>query len=122
MPIFPRTNRLASKYDFQSVFANPCKVSQNYLLALFIPNSLPHARLGIIIPKHRLKLANKRNYVRRIIRERFREHKELLKGLDIVVLLRSECTPLSQVSTSKLLRTDVDKLWQKLVNFSKPAC
>jgi ribonuclease P protein component len=108
---FSRLYRLASKHDFQSVFAKPNKKAHNkYLLALYKPNQKPHARLGIIIAKHHLKLAVHRNRLRRVIRESFRQHKEALKGLDIIVLLRSECIPLD----SSELRKDIDCLWQKL--------
>jgi ribonuclease P protein component len=98
------------------VFANPRKLSRKYLLALSHPNQQSHARLGIIVAKRYLKLAVDRNRLRRIIRESFRQHKETLKGLDIIVLLRSECTPLGD---RKALRRDIDHLWQS-VSLSKP--
>ena len=108
---FPRDNRLTSKQDFQSVFAASKKATQKYLLALSRPNQLPHARLGMVIPKHHLKLAVHRNQLRRIIRESFRHNKQPLKGLDIIVLLRSKCTPLD----NNALRDDLNRLWQKLI-------
>jgi ribonuclease P protein component len=108
---FSREYRLVAKHDFQSVFAKPNKATHKYLLALHKPNQRPHARLGIIIAKHRVKLAVDRNHLRRLVRESFRHHKEALKGLDIIVLMRSECSPLD----NKALRDDIDKLWQKLI-------
>lgn len=107
---FSRTYRLVSKQDFQSVFAKPLKVSRRNLLALFCANPLSHPRLGIIIAKHHLKRAVDRNRFRRVIRESFRHHKESLKGLDIIVLIRSECSALD----NKALRDDIDKLWQAI--------
>lgn len=110
---FPRTNRLTSKHDFQSVFASANKVSHRALLALFHPNQKPHARLGIITPKQHLKLAVERNRMRRMIRESFRQHKEALKGLDIIVLIRSKCTPLDE-HAKHALREEINHLWQKI--------
>lgn len=117
---FSRIDRLVDKGDFQSVFAKPSKVSRKYLLALFRPNQKPHARLGIIISKHRVRRAVDRNRIKRAIRESFRHHKETLKGLDIIVLIRSECTPLSSQSGNLALRDDIDNLWRILITSSKP--
>jgi len=72
--------------------------------------------LGIIIAKHHLKRAVDRNLMRRLVRESFRQHKETLKGLDIIVLLRSKCTPLDK----KALRDDIDNLWLQLKKSYKP--
>lgn len=108
---FSSQSRLRSKQDFQSVFAKCRKITRKYLLALYIPNSWPYSRLGIIIAKHHVKRAVDRNQIRRVIRESFRQRKEIVKGLDIIVLMRSECATLSK----KALRDDVDNLWQQLL-------
>jgi len=107
---FSREYRLVSKHDFQFVFAKPTKVTYKYLLVLHRPNLRDHARLGLIIAKHHVKLAVDRNRLRRHIRESFRYRKETLKGLDIIVLMRSKCTPLDQ----KMFRDDINIIWQKL--------
>lgn len=117
---FPRIHRLLIKQDFQSVFADPCKVGYRYLLALYRPNEGRHARLGIVLAKSRVKRAVDRNLIRRIIRESFRHQQEMLKGLDLIVLIRSECSPLSGDKVDKkTLRDDVDTLWQRLLNSQK---
>ena len=85
-------------------------VTHKYLLALYQPNQKPHARLGIIIAKHHIRLAVDRNQIRRIVRESFRHHKEELKGLDIIVLMRSKWSPLD----NNALRDDINRIWQKL--------
>lgn len=113
---FLKKDRLVSQHDFQSVFAKPRKASCKSLLALYQYNPSHPARLGLVISKHRVKLAVNRNLLRRIIRESFRHHKEALKGLDIIVLMRSEWCPLGK----KALRDDIDHLWQSLIN-SLPA-
>jgi ribonuclease P protein component len=107
---FSRANRLRSKHDFQSVFAKPRKAVQKHVIALYQPNHTLQARIGIIIAKHVVKLAVQRNRVRRVIRESFRQHKDALKGLDIIILMRSKCTPLD----NNVLREDIDRLWQTL--------
>lgn len=108
---YSRKYRLASKREVQSVFAaKPKKISRQYLLVLYIPNQLTYPRLGIIAGKQHLRRAVDRNRVRRIIRESFRHEMEKLKGLDLIVLIRSSC---STVET-KTLRNDIDNLWQSI--------
>ncbi len=77
------------------------------MLALYRPSSNSYPRLGMIIGKQHVRRAADRNRLRRVIRESFRHHQEKLKGLDIIVVLRSQCTP--------LLRDDTDTIWQQLV-------
>jgi ribonuclease P protein component len=108
---YSRQYRLASKYEVQSVFeAKPRKVSRQYLLILYTPNQLEHARLGIIAGKQHLRRAVDRNRVRRIIRESFRHTKEKLKGMDVLVMIRSRC---AQFET-KVIRNEIDNLWQTI--------
>lgn len=113
---FSRKCRLVGKEAFQSVFAKPYKIAYKALLALYRPNPLSHARLGIIIGKRYVKRAVDRNQLRRIIRESFRYQQEALKGLDIIVLIRSECSPFQE---NKLWRDDISKLWLRLIDSSK---
>lgn len=113
---FSRINRLVDKNDFQSVFAKPYKNAYRYLLALYRPNPLSLARLGIIINKRHVRRAVDRNQLRRIIRESFRHQKEALKELDIIILIRSECIPFQDKNQ---LRDDIDKLWLQLLASSK---
>ncbi|RDI46582.1 ribonuclease P protein component [Aquicella lusitana] len=117
---FTRTSRLKTKQEFQFVFAKPGKVAHKYLLALYRPNERSHARLGIIVGKHHIKTAVARNQLRRVIRESFRHHQEALKGLDIIVLVRSECTSLLRsLQGKKILRDDIGNLWQALIKCSR---
>lgn len=101
------------------MFAKPYKIAHKYLLVLYQPNQKPYARIGIIAAKQRVKLAVNRNRFRRVVRESFRVNKDLLKGLDIIVLIRSECTALHKTANKQTLREDVDHLWSLLANSSK---
>lgn len=114
---FSRSERLLSKHDFQSVFQQPFKVTQSSLLALFKPNQQVCAKLGIMAAKHIVKSAVDRNRIKRVIRESFRQHKAILKGFDIIVLLRGKNCLIKD--DKKALRDDADKLWQRLTKFSQ---
>ena len=116
MLVFSQFHRLRHKQDFQFVFAKPSKTIHKYLLALYRTNALDHARLGIIVNKSHVKRAPDRNRIKRVIRESFRHHQQVLKGLDIIVLIRSECDTLDK----KTLRDNIDTLWQKVMHSSTP--
>lgn len=70
---FPRDVRLLSKQAFQSVFDGPDRRFRlQGLLLLCRNNGLSHSRLGMVVAKKHIKRANKRNQVKRWIREKFR--------------------------------------------------
>lgn len=50
----------------------------------------PQPRLGIVVAKRNVKLAVKRNKLKRMIRESFRLQQQLLMGLDVVVVVKQE--------------------------------
>lgn len=104
---FKSENRLKKKEDFQSVFDHGSKASYRSLLALYRPNSLDYARLGIVLSKQKVKYAVWRNQLKRLIRESFRHHQAMLKGLDIIILLRSECNPLDK----QAYQVEIEHLW-----------
>ena len=83
---FPKSFRLRSSKQFQSVFAARCSASDDTLILFAIANELPHCRLGLSVSK---KIGNAvvRNRWKRLIREAFRTSQALLPGsLDLVVL------------------------------------
>jgi len=47
---------------------------------------LDQTRLGLAISKKNVNRATNRNQIKRAIRESFRRHKNLLNGLDVVVV------------------------------------
>lgn len=51
-------------------------------------NTLGHARLGLVVGKKAAKRVNKRNYMKRVIREWFRLHQHELPAKDFVVRVR----------------------------------
>lgn len=113
MPDFSRKNRLIKK-EIDAVFTHAKKVNQNFVSIRYCENKLGFPRLGVIVPKAIIKKAVARNRLRRHIRESFRHHKEILKGLDIVVLIRSEWT-----AEKHALREEINKIWPRLVIVSK---
>jgi ribonuclease P protein component len=110
---FPRQARLLSGRDFQAVFqGKKCRISDQKLTMLARPNGLKHARLGMAISKRFAKSAVARNRIKRLVRESFRRHQQLLAGLDIVVLSR-EAAPMT---TNSALFSSIKTHWQRIAD------
>lgn len=107
---FSRELRLLTPSHFENVFqkAIPSVSSQITLLARH--NSLGHARIGITVPKKRVKKACERNRVKRLIRESFRQNQLTLPNTDIVVVGKSGLDKMSNQEITQLL----SRLWKKL--------
>jgi ribonuclease P protein component len=107
---FDKSCRLLDKADFAKVFSQGIKSHGKYFLLIVTSNDLEHARLGIAVSRKVSTRAVIRNRIKRQIRESFRTNKNILKGLDCVVIARN-----SAASTEKpVLRTSLDNHWQKI--------
>lgn len=109
---FGRKLRLLTASDYKAVFGKAeHKVSCTQLLILAINSGHETPRLGLVIAKKHVRLAVQRNRLKRLIRESFRQHKQLLSGLDIVILARAGVGSMDNTSITLLL----EKLWQDLI-------
>ena len=85
-----RTEKLCDKQAFDTAFARGKRYKTQDGIFLIRKNDLEHARAGMIVGKKKVKLAVKRNYIKRLFREWFRLHKQALAGLDLVFIVRQE--------------------------------
>ncbi|MDH5368767.1 MAG: ribonuclease P protein component [Gammaproteobacteria bacterium] len=108
---FARQQRLTQASEFKDVFAKPCvKQGDANMLLLGKINNKSTARLGLAVAKKQLKLAVSRNRFKRLTRESFRHHLEIIKNLDIVVVARSG----AKDKTNKELLDIFSKNWHIL--------
>ncbi len=82
---FTNIHRLKKTDEFSSVFKFRKIKSGCFLKIYFKPNSLSHSRIGLIVSKRISKFANRRNYMKRTIRELFRKNQPKWIGYDIIV-------------------------------------
>ncbi len=73
------------------------------------------ARVGLAISKKHVRRAVDRNRIKRVVRESFRLHLELLQGLDIVVLARGGIA----AKNNQELRAALNAHWNKLARCRK---
>lgn len=86
---FPRRLRLLTAGEYRHVFDHAAfKIHGKGLLALAIPNTLGHPRVGLVFSKKNVRRAVDRNRLKRLVRESIRLQQHRLPAVDIVVLSR----------------------------------
>ena len=82
---YTQAHRLKEADEFSSVFLFRKVRFGAYFKIHYKPNELPNSRLGLIVSKKIHKRANKRNYMKRVIRELFRHNSPGFNNHDIIV-------------------------------------
>ena len=83
---FVKSNRIVKAEDYRQVFKSSCRSVDDKFLVIAIKNNLNWARLGLAISKKNVSKAVSRNKIKRAIRESFRQNKNILNGMDVVVV------------------------------------
>lgn len=107
MAKFSRGMRMNNPSDFSRVFRQAKRSSEGGLTVLTIENSVGHPRLGLAVAKKHLKLASRRNKLKRIIRASFQQKQSEFANIDIVVLSRPS---IGQCDTAENWES-LEKLW-----------
>ncbi len=86
------------------------RVSTRHFLLLARPTDKGHPRLGLVVGKKNVRLATRRNRVKRVVRETFRLRTDCLDSLDIVFLVRKGFDNLQPVEQTRLM----EQSWRDL--------
>jgi ribonuclease P protein component len=86
---FRPCHRLRSAADFERVYRAGTRAGDGFFAVNALANQLGHARLGMSVSARSVGNAVRRNRVRRIIREVFRERWMALPAVDLVVTSRA---------------------------------
>ena len=85
---FPRSCRLRSRRQFAAVYTKGRRVGSSSFTLFGLPNNLSYCRLGLTVPR-KVGGAVRRNRVKRLLREVFRQHRSRLEPrMDLVVNAR----------------------------------
>lgn len=82
---FTKQAKLIKTDEFSSVFNFRKRITAKFLAVHYQPNTLGHARLGLVVGKKIAKRAVHRNYMRRVLREFFRTQQHTISAVDLVV-------------------------------------
>lgn len=107
---FPRESRLVRQDDFNLVFSGPKRYVNDLFTIHAKKTTFGLARLGLAIAKRCAKKAVERNRLKRIVRESFRTHREMLCQFDLVVM----CRPKALIATNTELSDSLIKLWNQV--------
>jgi ribonuclease P protein component len=83
-----RKDKLCNQQSFSEAFAYGRRFNCPYGLFLIKKNKIEHSRAGVIISKKNIKKSVQRNHLKRLFREWFRLHKQILLGLDLVFVVK----------------------------------
>lgn len=92
---FVKSNRIVKPEDYRQVFKSSCRSVDDTFLVIAKKNDLKRARLGLAISRKNINKAVSRNNIKRVIRESFRYHKNILKGIDVVVVVHRKQTTIN---------------------------
>ncbi|MBQ7666769.1 MAG: ribonuclease P protein component [Kiritimatiellae bacterium] len=69
---FPKTARIASRADFERIYASPLKKAGKFVVVWVARGSTEQSRLGVAAAKKTFHDAHERNRAKRLVRESFR--------------------------------------------------
>jgi ribonuclease P protein component len=107
---FPRRSRIIKTDDFSSVFNFRKRISGQFLSLHYQYNQLGWPRLGLNVGKKAARLSVQRNYMKRILREMFRNDQHNLPSLDIIIRAQKLFGP----SQYKLVESEFRELISRL--------
>jgi ribonuclease P protein component len=114
---FSRQARLLHSREFQRVFNNTeCKSVDGLLTVLAVRNNCGHPRLGLAISKKKIKTAVARNRLKRLVRESFRQHKNELANVDVVVMGQNRAANVSNKQAFDSLNTHWKNITKRCKN------
>jgi len=97
--------------EISSVFDFKCRVSSEHLVALGKPNCLEFPRLAIMVAKKTNRVAVRRNYMRRVVREGFRKNRTNLISLDSVMRVTKSFKKQDFI----LINQEINQIFNKLL-------
>ncbi len=120
---FPKTYRLLRRSEFRRVYDQGQRHRAPLGTVFFLPNGLPHSRLGVTVPV-RIGRAVVRNRLKRRVREVFRLHRsQLPAGWDILVNPREAVARVPfQTLQRELLRLFPSQPPPRSVTEDQPQC
>jgi ribonuclease P protein component len=87
---FSKLHRILHQREYSELMRSAKRFNLGGMSIFYKHKDGANARLGVSVPKRAFRLAVQRNAVKRMVRECFRVNKQLLLGLDIIVVIRKE--------------------------------
>jgi len=85
------------------------KWRDEFFAVYVVRNQKPWGRLGLAVSRRNAPKAVTRNWIKRQIRESFRLHRQMLAGLDLVIVAHGR----ARHAQGSQLRTSLEQHWQR---------
>ncbi|NIH16791.1 MAG: ribonuclease P protein component [Buchnera aphidicola (Periphyllus lyropictus)] len=106
---FKKKLKLLTSLQYKNVFKNSYQVRFKKIIILGCKNYINYPRLGISIKKKDVKKSYQRNYLKRLIREFFRLHKENFLLMDFIVIVKKKFSRLE----NRIFLRNLKYLWSR---------
>ncbi|WP_372722713.1 ribonuclease P protein component [Immundisolibacter sp.] len=97
---FTRQQRLLTAGQFKNIFRRGRRLRLDSLELITLSNDFGQPRLGVVVPKRCVKLAVRRNTIKRWARESFRRRQQRLPVGDIILQVRGQVVTFAQVEAA----------------------
>lgn len=107
---FSKKLRLLRSNHFLFVLKKPIQINTENFVISSRYNELNYPRIGITIIKKNIKKSHKRNCIKRLIRESFRKHKNILPSMDFVVFVKKN---VNFFQNNSMFIQELDSIWNQ---------
>ena len=98
---FPKELKIRKSSEYEEIFGTSKRLRSQHFNILYVQNSLGYPRTGIVVGKKNVRSSVKRNRIKRVVREVFRNNKSLFDSLDIVFLAKKGSDTLNYVKAKR---------------------
>lgn len=98
---FPKELKIRKSSEYEEIFSKAKRLRSKHFNILYVQNTLGYARAGVVVGKRDIRSAVKRNRIKRIVREVFRNNKSLFDSLDVVFLAKKASDTLNYVKVKR---------------------
>ena len=92
---FPKELKIRKTSDYEEIFGSSKRLRSKHFDILYVKNKLGYSRAGLVVGKKNVRSAVKRNRIKRVVREVFRNNKSLFNSFDVVFLAKKYCDTLN---------------------------
>ena len=110
--MLPKENRLKKKKEFNEVFKKGKLISNRFLEVKI--KKMEGKKIGIVAPIKRFRKATERNYIKRKLRESFRDLlNDIPENTGIIVIAKKPIRSKSKEETTKIIKDLLSKIKTK---------
>lgn len=104
---FPKELKIRKSSEYEEIFRKSKRLRGRHFDILYVQNSLGYCRTGIVVSKKNVRSAVKRNRIKRVVREVFRNNKSLFDSLDVVFLAKQGCEDLNYSNAKREIQDNI---------------